>query len=200
VDYKEGAVITSPPWSREERHHRLRRGRVRGSRRPAGVRRGQRGLVWRTYLVPGPGSPATTPGRVTRGRRAAGPPGRLDRTIRSRTSSFTARAIRAPGMPPWRGPEQERLRGLLRPVHVVVRRASTPTPARSCGTTSRTPHDAWDYDGVNELLVADLTLQGQKTPSSSGRSERLLLRHQRQTGKLISAKAFQYITWASGST
>ena len=27
-----------------------------------------------------------------------------------------------------------------------------------------TPHDAWDYDGVNELVLADLTIDGQKTP------------------------------------
>ena len=27
-----------------------------------------------------------------------------------------------------------------------------------------TPHDVWDYDGVNELVLADLSINGQKTP------------------------------------
>ena len=27
-----------------------------------------------------------------------------------------------------------------------------------------TPHDAWDYDGVNELVFADLPIDGKKTP------------------------------------
>ena len=27
-----------------------------------------------------------------------------------------------------------------------------------------TPADAWDYDGVNELVLADLPLAGKKTP------------------------------------
>ncbi len=27
-----------------------------------------------------------------------------------------------------------------------------------------TPHDAWDYDGVNELVLTDISVNGQKTP------------------------------------
>src|SRR3989449_10897343 len=47
--------------------------------------------------------------------------------------------------------------------------------------------------------VADLTLQGQKTPVVlKGDRNGFFYVINRQTGKLISAKAFQYITWASG--
>src|SRR5205814_470678 len=48
-------------------------------------------------------------------------------------------------------------------------------------------------------LVADLTIRGQKTPVvlKGGRNGFFYVIN-RQTGKLISAKAFQHITWASG--
>ena len=61
-----------------------------------------------------------------------------------------------------------------------------------------TPHDAWDYDGVNELVIADLDVGGQKTP--------VLLKADRngffyvldrRSGKLISAKPFVDINWAT---
>ena len=62
-----------------------------------------------------------------------------------------------------------------------------------------TPHDAWDYDGVNELLVADVTIDGKKTPVVlKGDRNGFFYVINRQTGQLISAKAFQYITWATG--
>src|SRR5207247_10155222 len=62
-----------------------------------------------------------------------------------------------------------------------------------------TPHDAWDYDGVNELLVADVTIDGKKTPVVlKGDRNGFFYVINRQTGQLISAKAFQYIPWATG--
>ena len=46
----------------------------------------------------------------------------------------------------------------------VARWRSMPTPARSSGRSRPRRHDAWDYDGVNELVLADLKIDGQKTP------------------------------------
>ena len=28
-----------------------------------------------------------------------------------------------------------------------------------------TPHDQWDYDGVNEMILADQTINGQEVPT-----------------------------------
>ena len=62
-----------------------------------------------------------------------------------------------------------------------------------------TPHDAWDYDGVNEVLLADLPIGGQTTPVAlkADRNGFFYVLN-RQTGKLISAKPFVPINWATG--
>lgn len=62
-----------------------------------------------------------------------------------------------------------------------------------------TPHDQWDYDAVNESIPVDLMIDGQM---------RKVLVHfdrngfattiDRATGKLIIAKPFQHINWATG--
>jgi alcohol dehydrogenase (cytochrome c) len=62
-----------------------------------------------------------------------------------------------------------------------------------------TPHDAWDYDGVNELVFADIDVGGQKTPVllKADRNGFFYVLN-RETGKLISAKTFVDINWATG--
>ena len=52
-----------------------------------------------------------------------------------------------------------------------------------------TPHDAWDYDGVNEMILVDLTMNGQTIPSlvhfdRNGFAYEL----DRRNGKLLLAK------------
>ena len=61
-----------------------------------------------------------------------------------------------------------------------------------------TPHDAWDYDGVNENIVADLPING---------TTRQLLVHfdrngfaytmNRATGEVLVAKPYVFLNWAS---
>lgn len=62
-----------------------------------------------------------------------------------------------------------------------------------------TPHDVWDYDGVNEMLLVDLMIQGRKVKAllhadRNGHFYAL----DRQSGKLIYAKPFVRVTWAQG--
>ena len=64
-----------------------------------------------------------------------------------------------------------------------------------------TPHDAWDYDGINESILIDL-------PGENGAGVQKALVHfdrngfayvvNRVTGKVISAKQFAHINWATG--
>src|SRR5205823_3804371 len=62
-----------------------------------------------------------------------------------------------------------------------------------------TPHDAWDYDGVNELVLADVTIGGRVTPVAfkADRNGFFYVLN-RETGKLISAKPFIPLNWATG--
>ena len=64
-----------------------------------------------------------------------------------------------------------------------------------------TPHDAWDYDGINESILIDL-------PGADGNGARKALIHfdrngfayvlDRTNGTLLSAKPFGHVNWATG--
>jgi lanthanide-dependent methanol dehydrogenase len=61
------------------------------------------------------------------------------------------------------------------------------------------PHDLFDYDGVNENVLVDLTLKGQKRkvllhPDRNG----YLYVADRTTGEILSAKPFTHVTTTSG--
>ncbi|MEX3957790.1 methanol/ethanol family PQQ-dependent dehydrogenase [Trinickia sp. EG282A] len=62
-----------------------------------------------------------------------------------------------------------------------------------------TPHDEWDYDGVNEVILADLTINGSKVPSlvhfdRNGFGYTL----NRETGQLLVAQKYDpAVNWAS---
>lgn len=62
-----------------------------------------------------------------------------------------------------------------------------------------TPHDSWDYDGVNESIPVDLTV--------AGRPRKALVHFDRNgfayttdrtTGEVLVAQPFQYLNWATG--
>ncbi|HZP87614.1 MAG TPA: PQQ-dependent dehydrogenase, methanol/ethanol family [Burkholderiales bacterium] len=62
-----------------------------------------------------------------------------------------------------------------------------------------TPHDEWDYDGINENMLLDATIEGKP---------RKVLVHfdrnayaytiDRATGEVLSAKPFAYLNWSAG--
>jgi len=63
-----------------------------------------------------------------------------------------------------------------------------------------TPHDAWDYDGVNELVFADLPIDGKTTPViMQANRNGFFYVLDRANGKLLSAKPFvDGVNWATG--
>ena len=63
-----------------------------------------------------------------------------------------------------------------------------------------TPHDAWDYDGVNELVFADLPFDGVKRPViMQANRNGFFYVLDRANGKLLSAKQFiDGVNWATG--
>jgi alcohol dehydrogenase (cytochrome c) len=63
-----------------------------------------------------------------------------------------------------------------------------------------TPHDAWDYDGVNELVFTDYPVGGKKVPAiMQANRNGFFYVIDRANGKLLSAKPFIAATnWATG--
>jgi PQQ-dependent dehydrogenase (methanol/ethanol family) len=62
-----------------------------------------------------------------------------------------------------------------------------------------TPHDAWDYDGVNEMILFDLKMNGQTIPALAHFDRNgFAYELDRRNGKLIMAKKFDpSVNWAT---
>jgi PQQ-dependent dehydrogenase (methanol/ethanol family) len=60
-----------------------------------------------------------------------------------------------------------------------------------------TPADAWDYDGVNENILADLKIGGSTVPAlmKADRNGFFFVAN-RETGKLLSAEKYVFVNWA----
>jgi PQQ-dependent dehydrogenase (methanol/ethanol family) len=63
----------------------------------------------------------------------------------------------------------------------------------------KTPHDAWDYDGINENVLVDLTFNGQmrKALVNFDRNGFAYVLD-RATGELLRAEPFVFVNWAKG--
>jgi quinohemoprotein ethanol dehydrogenase len=61
-----------------------------------------------------------------------------------------------------------------------------------------TPRDSWDYDSVQKLILADLTVDGTSRPVIMQASKNgFFYVLDRKTGQLLSAKNYTYVNWAS---
>ena len=62
-----------------------------------------------------------------------------------------------------------------------------------------TPGEEWDYDAVQDLILADLSIDGTKRQVlMQANKNGFFYVLDRKTGQLISAKNFTPVTWASG--
>jgi quinohemoprotein ethanol dehydrogenase len=62
-----------------------------------------------------------------------------------------------------------------------------------------TPHDRWDFDAVQKLIMADLTIGGSSRQTIMQACKNgFFYILDRKTGELLSANAYTYINWASG--
>ena len=95
-------------------------------------------------------------GVATNGRSAAVRPGAGTHTIQNSTSSITV-----PGIPGTWNPS-------VRPgdnkwsMTIFARKPET---GQAVWAFQMTPHDQWDYDGVNEMILADIKIDGQQVPA-----------------------------------
>jgi PQQ-dependent dehydrogenase (methanol/ethanol family) len=61
-----------------------------------------------------------------------------------------------------------------------------------------TPHDSWDYDGVNESILADLTIEGKKVPALVHFDRNgFAYTMNRKDGTLLVAEPFAAVNWAT---
>ena len=77
--------------------------------------------------------------------------------------------------------------------------ARNPDTGKAAWAYQKTPHDAWDYDGINENVLVDINLNGQMRKvlvnfDRNGFSYVL----DRKTGELLQANPFVHVNWAKG--
>ena len=77
--------------------------------------------------------------------------------------------------------------------------ARDPDTGKAKWAYQKTPHDAWDYDGINENVLVDLDIKGQTRKvlvnfDRNGFAYTL----DRATGELLMAEPFVHVNWAKG--
>lgn len=197
VDYKQGSVITSPPLIvRDKVITGFGGGEygVRGSLQAFDLKSGK--PLWQTYTVPAPGEAGSDTWKGDTGLHGGGAPwlvGSYDAksdTVYWGTSN--------PG--PWNTGVRSTGDGdfaKLTNLYTASTLAIDPNTGKIKWHIQGTPADAWDYDGVNELVLADLKIKGTNTPvlMKADRNGFFFVAN-RETGKVISAEKFVFVNWA----
>lgn len=197
VDYKQGSVITSPPLVVKNLVISGFGGGeygARGSLQAYDIETGK--LVWKTYTVPGPGEPGNESWKGDSWQHGGGAPwlvGSYDaktNTVYYGTSN--------PG--PWNAA----VRGTATADYGKYSNLYTSSTVAFDADTGKikwhmqgTPHDAWDYDGVNEAVLADLKVGGSVLPAmlKADRNGFFYVVN-RETGKIQSAEKYVPTNWA----
>ena len=197
VDYKQGSVITSPPLVVKNLVITGFGGGeygARGSLQAYDITTGKQ--VWKTWTVPGPGEPGNETWKGDSWQHGGGAPwlvGSYDphtNTVFWGTSNPGPwnTAVRSSGNSDY---------GKLTNLYTASTLALDADTGHIKWHLQTTPEDAWDYDGVNELVLADLTIGGAKVPAmlKADRNGFFYVAN-RETGKLISAEPYVPQNWA----
>jgi PQQ-dependent dehydrogenase (methanol/ethanol family) len=77
--------------------------------------------------------------------------------------------------------------------------ARNPDTGKAAWAYQKTPHDRWDYDGINEMVLVDVDVKGQprKVLANFDRNGFAYMLD-RKTGELLMADPFVTVNWATG--
>ena len=197
VDYKQGSVITSPPLVVKNLVITGFGGGeygARGSLQAYDIATGKQ--VWKTWTVPGPGEAGNDSWKGDSWKHGGGAPW-LVGSYDARTNTVFW-GTSSPG--PWNSVVRSTGNsdyGKLRNLYTSSTLALDADSGRIKWYVQSTPQDAWDYDGVNELVLGDIQVDGKATPvyMKADRNGFFYVVN-RETGKLISAEKYVPTNWA----
>ena len=198
VDYKQGSVITSPPLVVKNLVVTGFGGGeygARGSLQAYDINTGKQ--VWKTYTVPGPGEPGNETWKGDSWQHGGGAPW----LVGSYDPKTNLILWGTSNPSPWNSVVRSTGNGDYG-AYSNLYTASTVAFDADTGAIKwhfqGTPEDAWDYDGVNELVLADLKIDGKAVPAAMKADRNgFFYVLNRETGKLISAEKYVPVTWAS---
>jgi alcohol dehydrogenase (cytochrome c) len=197
ADYKQGSAITSPPLIVKNLAITGYAGGeygARGAIQAYDIATGKQ--VWKTWTIPGPGEPGNDTWKGDSWQHGGGNAwlvGSYDPKTNtvfygtSNPSPWNA-AVRSTGTTDY---------GKLTNLYSSSTIALDADTGKIKWAIQSTPAEAWDYDGVNELVLADIAINGQQTPvmMKADRNGFFFVAN-RESGKLISAEPFVPVNWA----
>ena len=197
VDYKAGHAITSPPVVYKNLVVTGYAGGeygVRGAVQAYNQNTGE--LVWKTYTIPGPGEPGHDSWKADSWKTGGG----STWYVGSYDPSLNLVYWGTSNAGPWGGHTRSTDTseyGQYTNLHTASQLAFDADNGKIVWAYQMTPADVWDYDAVNEAVLADLNVDGQKTPAlmKADRNGFFYVLH-RQSGKLLSADPFVQVNWA----
>ena len=199
VDYKQGHAITSPPTIAKNLVVTGFAGGEYGVRGAITAYDQETGReVWRTYTVPGPGEPGNETWKGESWKTGGG----AAWFIGSYDPRLNLVYYGASNAAPWgggvRGPDSSEY-GQYTNLYTASTLALDADSGKIVWYYQTTPYDVWDYDGVNELVLVDASVEGQKTPLAlkADRNGFFYVLN-RKTGQLVSARPFVLVNWAKG--
>ncbi|MBR0758097.1 PQQ-dependent dehydrogenase, methanol/ethanol family [Bradyrhizobium jicamae] len=197
VDYKQGSVITSPPLVvRDKVITGFGGGEygVRGALLAFNLNDGK--LLWQTYTVPAPGEPGSETWKGDTGLHGGGAAWLVGSYDAKSDTVYWGTSNPGPWNTAVRSTGDGNF-GKLTNLYTASTLAIDPNTGKIKWHIQGTPADAWDYDGVNELLLADLKIKGAETPvlMKADRNGFFFVAN-RETGKMISAEKYVYSNWA----
>jgi len=199
VDYKQGSVITSPPLVvRDKVITGFGGGEygVRGALQAFDINTGKQ--LWQTFTVPAPGEPGSETWKGDTGLHGGGAAWLVGSYDAKTDTVYWGTSNPGPWNTAVRSTGDGNF-GNLSNLYTSSTIALDPNTGKIKWHIQGTPADAWDYDGVNELVLGDLNIDGKEMPALMKADRNgFFFVADRETGKLISAEKYVASTnWAS---
>lgn len=197
VDYKQGSVITSPPLVVKNLVITGFGGGEYGARGYLSAYDAASGkLLWKTWTVPGPGEAGNDSWKGDSWQHGGGAPWLVGSYDPKTNTVFWGTSNPSP----WNSIVRSTGNGdygRLRNLYTASTLALDADTGHIKWYVQSTPEDAWDYDGVNEIVLADLAMQDGTTPvyMKADRNGFFYVVN-RETGKVLSAEKFVPTNWA----
>jgi PQQ-dependent dehydrogenase (methanol/ethanol family) len=199
MDYKKGHAITSPPLIVKELVVTGFAGGEYGVRGALQAYRQDTGeQVWKTYTIPGPGEPGFESWKDDSWKTGGGSTWYVGSYDPKLNLVYWSTSNAGPWGGHTRGNDSSDI-GAYTNLHTASQLAFNGDTGKIVWHYQMTPADVWDYDGVNEAVLADLSMGGKKVPALM-RADRngFFYVLNREDGKLLSAEPFVHVNWAKG--
>jgi PQQ-dependent dehydrogenase (methanol/ethanol family) len=199
ADYKVGHAITSPPVVYKNLVVTGYAGGEYGVRGAVQAYKQDTGeLVWKTYTIPGPGEPGHETWKDDSWKTGGG----STWYVGSYDPKLNLLYWGTGNAGPWGGHTRSTDTseyGQYTNLHTASQLAFDADTGKIVWAHQMTPADVWDYDAVNEAVLADLTVNAQSVPAllKADRNGFFYVLN-RETGKLVSAEPFVEVNWAKG--